>query len=128
MQPECMIFDESTAMLDPAGRRDVLRTIEKLSRERGITVIAITHYMNEAARADRVIIIHDGQVAMDGKPNDIFSLGEELTAYGLDVPQGTALIHRLREHGIVLDGECTTPEQCAEAICTALAKNGGGEK
>ena len=128
MQPECMIFDESTAMLDPAGRRDVLRTIEKLNRERGITVIAITHYMNEAARADRVIIIHDGQVAMDGKPNDIFSLGEELTAYGLDVPQGTALIHRLREHGIVLDGECTTPEQCAEAICTALAKNGGGEK
>ena len=128
MQPECMIFDESTAMLDPAGRRDVLRTIEKLNRERGITVIAITHYMNEAARADRVIIIHDGQVAMDGKPNDIFSLGEELTAYGLDVPQGTALIHRLREQGIVLDGECTTPEQCAEAICTALAKNGGGEK
>jgi energy-coupling factor transport system ATP-binding protein len=128
MQPECMIFDESTAMLDPAGRRDVLRTIEKLNRERGITVIAITHYMNEAARADRVIIIHDGQVAMDGKPNDIFSLGEELTAYGLDVPQGTALIHRLRERGIVLDGECTTPEQCAEAICTALAKNGGGEK
>ena len=127
MQPECMIFDESTAMLDPAGRRDVLRTIEKLNRERGITVIAITHYMNEAARADRVIIIHDGQVAMDGTPNEIFSLGEELTAYGLDVPQGTALIHRLREQGIALDGDCTTPEQCAETICAALSKNGGGQ-
>lgn len=127
MQPECMIFDESTAMLDPAGRRDVLRTIEKLNRERGITVIAITHYMNEAARADRVIIINDGQVAMDGKPNEIFSLGEKLTAYGLDVPQGTALIHRLREQGIALNGDCTTPEQCAENICAALAKNGGGK-
>lgn len=124
MQPECMIFDESTAMLDPAGRRDVIATIEKLNRERGITVIAITHYMNEAARADRVIIIHDGQVAMDGTPDEIFRHGEDLAAYGLDVPQGTALIHRLREQGISLSGNCTTPEQCAESICQALANRG----
>ena len=128
MQPECMIFDESTAMLDPAGRRDVLNTIEKLNRERGITIIAITHYMNEAAKADRVIIIHDGQVAMDGTPEEIFSHGEELTAYGLDVPQGTALIHRLRERGIMLQGDCTTPEQCAETICAALGKMEGHQK
>ncbi|MBQ7321206.1 MAG: energy-coupling factor transporter ATPase [Clostridia bacterium] len=126
MQPECMIFDESTAMLDPSGRRDVIKTIETLNRERDITVIAITHYMNEAARADRVIIINDGKVAMDGTPNEIFSQGERLAQYGLDVPQGTALIHRLRERGISLDGDCTTPEQCADTICAALA--GKGEK
>ena len=128
MQPECMIFDESTAMLDPAGRRDVIETIEKLNRERGITVIAITHYMNEAARADRVIIIHDGQVAMDGPPDEIFSHGEALSAYGLDVPQGTALIHRLREQGISLSGDCTTPEQCADTICRALMNRKGEQK
>ena len=126
MQPECMIFDESTAMLDPSGRRDVIKTIETLNQERDITVIAITHYMNEAARADRVIIINDGKVAMDGTPNEIFSHGERLAQYGLDVPQGTALIHRLRERGISLDGDCTTPEQCADTICAALA--GKGEK
>ena len=126
MQPECMIFDESTAMLDPSGRRDVIKTIETLNRERDITVIAITHYMNEAVRADRVIIINDGKVAMDGTPNEIFSHGERLAQYGLDVPQGTALIHRLRERGISLDGDCTTPEQCADTICAALA--GKGEK
>ena len=124
MQPECMIFDESTAMLDPAGRRDVIATIEKLNRERGITILAITHYMNEAARADRVIIIDDGQVAMDGTPDEIFRHGEHLADYGLDVPQGTALIHRL--HGIRLDGTCTTPEQCADTICAALNKSGKG--
>ena len=128
MQPECMIFDESTAMLDPAGRRDVIHTIEKLNRERGITVIAITHYMNEAARADRVIIINDGQVAMDGTPEEIFRHGEALSTYGLAVPQGTALIHRLREHGISLDGECTTPEQCSDTIYKALSERKGGAK
>lgn len=128
MQPECMIFDESTAMLDPAGRRDVIETIEKLNRERGITVIAITHYMNEAARADRVVIINDGQVAMDGTPEEIFRHGEALDAFGLDVPQGTALIHRLREKGIDLPGECTTPEQCAETICAALGVGKGGDQ
>jgi energy-coupling factor transport system ATP-binding protein len=123
-----MIFDESTAMLDPAGRRDVIHTIEKLNRERGITVIAITHYMNEAARADRVIIINDGQVAMDGTPEEIFRHGEALSTYGLDVPQGTALIHRLREHSISLDGECTTPEQCSDTIYKALSERKGGAK
>lgn len=127
MRPDCMIFDESTAMLDPAGRRDVLTTIEKLNRERGITILAITHYMNEAARADRVIIINDGQVAMDGTPEEVFRHGEQLAEYGLDVPQGTALIHRLRERGIDLQGDCTTPEQCADMICHALERNGGGK-
>ncbi len=127
MRPECMIFDESTAMLDPAGRRDVINTIETLNRERGITVLAITHYMNEAARADRVIIIHDGQVAMDGTPEEIFCHGEELAAYGLDVPQGTALIHRLKEHGVSMQGTCTTPEECADTICNALAAHREGK-
>ena len=128
MQPECMIFDESTAMLDPAGRRDVIHTIEKLNRERGITVIAITHYMNEAARADRVIIINDGCVAMDGTPEEIFRHGEALAQYGLDVPQGTALIHRLRERGLSRPGECTTPEQCADTVYAALSAGKGGVK
>lgn len=124
MEPKCMIFDESTAMLDPSGRRDVLATIEKLNREKGITVLAITHYMDEAARADRVIIIDDGVIAMDGTPAEIFQLGERLASYGLDVPQGTALVHRLRRRGISLEGDCITPAQCADMICRALKERG----
>ncbi|MBQ3482592.1 MAG: energy-coupling factor transporter ATPase [Clostridia bacterium] len=120
MQPSCMIFDESTAMLDPKGRREVIETFERLNREQGITVLTITHYMNEAARADRVIVIDDGRVLMDGTPREVFANTEALLAAGLDVPQCTALVHALRREGVALTGEPITTEECAELICRAL--------
>ncbi len=127
MMPECIIFDESTAMLDPTGRRDVLETIRLLNSEYGITVINITHYMNEAAMADRVIVINDGTVLMDGTPDAIFSRYEELTKVGLEVPQCAELIYRLRRAGISIDGtRISTPESCAELIAEAYRKRGGG--
>ena len=120
MKPDCMIFDESTAMLDPMGRRDVVETIEKLNREEGKTVITITHYMDEAVRADRVIVINDGKIILDGKPSDIFAQSQILRSVGLDLPQCADLLLRLRGRGIKLEGEINTPEQCAETILKAL--------
>ena len=123
MMPKCIIFDESTAMLDPGGRREVLRTIEKLNREYGITVINITHYMNEAAMADRVIVINDGKLLMDGTPDEIFSKWEALCEVGLDVPQCAELVHRLRKAGIPLEGDhLSTVEGSAEILMRAFAK------
>ena len=120
MKPDCMIFDESTAMLDPMGRRDVVDTIEKLNREEGKTVLSITHYMDEAVRADRVIVINDGKVILDGTPAMIFAQAELLRSAGLDIPQCAELLIRLRKKGIKLDGEINTPEQCAETLYKAL--------
>ena len=120
MKPDCMIFDESTAMLDPMGRRDVVETIEKLNREEGKTVLSITHYMDEAVRADRVIVINDGKIILDGTPAMIFSQAELLRSAGLDIPQCAELLIRLRKKGIKLDGEINTPEQCAETLYKAL--------
>lgn len=121
MMPECMIFDESTAMLDPVGRKEVMDTIEILNRVRGITIIHITHHMNEAVRADRVIVLNDGEIYMDGTPEEVFDKPEMLKRAGLEVPQCTELIQTLRARGLKLDGECTTPEKCA-ALLTALLK------
>ncbi|MBQ8407260.1 MAG: energy-coupling factor transporter ATPase [Clostridia bacterium] len=120
MRPDCMIFDESTAMLDPMGRRDVVDTIEKLNREEGKTVLTITHYMDEAVRADRVIVINDGQIILDGSPSTIFAQSQILRSAGLDLPQCADLLLRLRKRGIKLPGEINTPEQCAETIASAL--------
>ncbi len=117
MMPECMIFDESTAMLDPLGRREVLDTMEMLHREKNITIITITHHMDEAARADRIIVLDDGRILRDGTPEEIFSDPEPLIAAGLDVPQSAALIHRLRKQGIELPGKIGTPDDCLETIC-----------
>lgn len=122
MMPECMIFDESTAMLDPIGRREVMDTIDKLRAEKGITVINITHHMNEAVRADRIIVLNDGKVYMDGTPEEVFGEPYKLELAGLEVPQCTALIKELRRKGIKLDGECTTPEKCAELLYALLSK------
>lgn len=99
MQPECIIFDESTAMLDPKGRREVLETITKLNRENGITIIMITHYMDEAALADRVAVINDGEKVLDGSPYDVFSQVEYLKSISLDVPQATELAYKLKKAG-----------------------------
>lgn len=120
MKPECMIFDESTAMLDPMGRRDVVDTIEKLNREEGKTVISITHYMDEAVRADRVVVINDGKIILDGPPSKIFAQSQILRSAGLDLPQCADLLLRLRKRGFELKGEINTPEQCAETIACAL--------
>ena len=119
MMPRVMIFDESTAMLDPIGRREVIDTLEMLNREKGITVISITHYMDEAARANRVIVLDDGKVLLDGTPAEIFSHGDMLRAAGLELPQCTALCYELMAAGLDMEGPFNTPEQCAEAISKA---------
>lgn len=120
MLPECIIFDESTAMLDPLGRKDVLETIVRLNREKGITVIMITHYMDEAAMADRIVVLNDGEVLLDGAPSEVFENEEKLKACGLAIPQCTELIHKLRQAGISLDGECVRVEDCAQLIVNSL--------
>ena len=125
MMPDCMILDESTAMLDPIGRREVIDTIEKLNREKGITVLSITHYMDEAARADRVIVLDDGHILLDGTPSDVFEQEALLLQAGLELPQGTALCHRLARSGVRLNGMMNTPEQCADAIIRAWQEKGG---
>ena len=122
MKPRCMIFDESTAMLDPVGRREVLETIEMLNRREGITVISITHYMDEAARADRVIVLSDGKLMLDGTPGEVFTHSDTLRKAGLDLPQCTAVSQYLTTQGIPICGEINTPEQCAEAILNAWKK------
>ena len=120
MKPDCIIFDESTAMLDPMGRREVVSTMEKLNREEGKTIITITHYMDEAVRADRVVVIDDGRIILDGKPSEIFAEADKLRACGLDLPQCSDLILKLRAKGFMLEGEINTPEQCAKTILNSL--------
>lgn len=120
MEPECIVLDEATAMLDPAGRREVLDTVHRLNRQRGITVVHITHHMSEAEDADRVIVMNDGVVAMDGTPRDIFSRVEELRSLGLAAPDTVELLHRLNGHGMSLPLTAITVDECARAIYQAL--------
>lgn len=121
MMPKCVIFDESTAMLDPGGRREVLDTIRKLNREHNMTVLNITHYMNEAAEADRIIVINDGSLLLDGTPDEIFAQRDVLQKVGLEVPQCAELIHALRAAGISIDGDTvSSPEACADLLQKAL--------
>jgi len=120
MKPDIIIFDESTAMLDPLGRRDVIRIMEQLNREEGITVLNITHYMDEAARADRVIVINDGRLEMDGSCAEIFSDVEKLHSMGLESTQGNELIHSLRLFGENIEGEGLLAEECADTIFNYL--------
>lgn len=119
MMPECMILDEATAMLDPMGRREVIDTVEALHRERGITVLTITHHMNEAARADRIVVLDDGKVLLDGTPEQVFSQPDVLRAAGLDVPQSAATVHGLRKMGIPLAGKVGSIEDCVNTLCRA---------
>ena len=120
MEPECIVLDEATAMLDPSGRREVLDTVHRLNRERGITVVHITHHMSEAEDADRVIVMNDGVVAMDGAPREIFSRVEELQALGLAAPDTVELLRRLNRHGMDLLLTAITVDECARAIFQAL--------
>lgn len=116
MLPRCIIFDESTAMLDPSGRREVMDTIIRLNRELGITVLHITHYMNEAAMCDRVVVINDGRIEMDGKPEAVFSQVDRLVSMGLDVPQTVELLYELDKEGIEFPLNKLTVDDCADVI------------
>ncbi len=120
MQPDCIVLDEPTAMLDPQGRTEVLETISRLNKERGMTVVLITHYMEEAVIADRVVVMDDGRILMQGKPREVFSRVDELRSVGLDVPQPAELCHALRKQGIPLPQGILTAEECAEALSLFL--------
>ncbi len=124
MEPECIVLDEATAMLDPAGRREVIDTVRRLNRERGITVVLITHHMAEAENADRVIVMNDGQVAMDGAPHDVFAQVDRLHELGLAAPDTVELLHLLREAGMDVPLTGLTVDECADTICRAF---GGAE-
>lgn len=121
MRPGCIVLDEPTAMLDPVGRKEVMKTIKKLNREFGITVILITHYMEEAADCERVIVMDKGKVLMDDVPEEVFSKVEELKRVGLDVPQSTELIYRLNKAGLSLDTHIIDEEECCEALVKLLS-------
>ena len=121
MRPKCIVFDEPTAMLDPRGRQEVMDAIDNLVKKLGITVVLITHYMDEAAKADRVIIINDGRLLMEGKPNEVFSHIDMLREHHLDVPQATELAQYLRSEGYDIPDDVLTPEECARAILGARA-------
>ena len=115
MMPECIVFDEATAMLDPKGRQDVMAMIEKIHRS-GITVLHITHNMNEALLADRVVVINDGKLFLSGTPREVFSHVEELKAIGLETPQVTELCHSLAQEGLPIRGDIISEEEAADAI------------
>lgn len=120
MRPLCMIFDESTAMLDPKGRNDILQTMEELNENEQITVIHITHHMNEAVRAKRTLVFDDGEIVMDGTPKEVFHNITKIRALGLEVPQGADVVDRLRKAGYPLPCDCLSVSECAEALYTLL--------
>ncbi len=125
MRPRCIVLDEPTAMLDPQGRREVMKTIRQLNRDFGTTVVLITHYMDEAAVSDRVVIIDSGNVLKDGTPKEVFQEVELLKSVGLDVPQVTELIYELRKEGVDLPQDILTEEECYEVIKSLFIKEGG---
>ncbi|MBQ7937085.1 MAG: energy-coupling factor transporter ATPase [Oscillospiraceae bacterium] len=124
MRPKCVVLDEPTAMLDPKGRREVMETIKQLNKELGITVVIITHYMDEAAMCDRVAIVDDGKVIMDSTPREVFAKVDEIKKIGLDVPQVTELCHELKKEGFDLPDCVLTEEECVAALEKLLK---GGE-
>ena len=121
MQPRCIVLDEPTAMLDPIGRADVLRTIKALNRQRGVTVVLITHHMGEAAQADRLVVMAKGRVIADGAPKEIFQDVEGLKAVGLTVPETTQLLWELRREGLDVPLDALSDEECAQALKELLA-------
>lgn len=120
MNTKCIVMDEPTAMLDPQGRKEVMDTVMKLNREFGITVILITHYMDEAVKADRVVVMDGGRIALDGTPEEVFRNVEKMKQLGLDVPQATELAYRLRKKGFKLPEDILDENECAEAILKVL--------
>ena len=123
MHPELMLFDEPTAMLDPNGRKEVIRTVTELNRSEGVTVVLITHYMEEVIGAERLIVMDDGKVIMDGTPREVFARVEELKRLRLDVPQATELAYELKQRGVSLPDSVLTMEELAEAILPLWKEN-----
>lgn len=120
MNPRCIILDEPTAMLDPQGRKEVMATVRRMNREQGITVVLITHYMDEAARSDRVVVMDKGRIVMDDKPEKVFSQVELMKKTGLDVPQVTELAWELKKAGYDISPEIITEDECVEALVKLL--------
>ena len=120
MEPKCIVLDEPTAMLDPRGRREVVETIGRLNKEKGITVVLITHHMDEAAKADRVVVMHKGGVAADGTPEEVFSQVELLHSIGLAAPESVELCWELNKQGFDLPLDTLEPENCAQALCNLV--------
>ena len=117
MKPECIIFDEPTAMLDPSGRKEVLENIKEINKKYGITIVLITHYMDEAAQADRVIVMDDGKIMLEGKPREVFSNVKQMKDIGLDVPQVTELCYELKNNGINIDTNILNVDEMVNTLC-----------
>ncbi len=117
MKPECIVFDEPTAMLDPEGRRDVINTIKKLNKYEKITTVLITHYMSETVDADRIIVIDDGHIVMDGTPKEVLTQVDRMKSFGLEVPQVTEIAYNLRKNGIDIKTDILTLEEMVVALC-----------
>ena len=120
MEPKCIVLDEPTAMLDPKGRREVIDTVRKLNKDKGITVVLITHHMDEAAKAHRVVVLHKGKIAADGTPKEVFSQVELLHSIGLAAPETVELCHELNKEGFELSLDALSPEECAQLIFDAV--------
>ena len=120
MEPKCIVLDEPTAMLDPKGRREVIDTVARLNREKGITVVLITHHMDEAAKAQRVVVLHQGRVALDGTPGEVFSRVEKLHELGLRAPDTVELCWLLKNEGMELKLDCLSEEECAQILYNAV--------
>ena len=123
MKPRCVVLDEPTAMLDPIGRREVMETIKELNAESGVTVVLITHHMDEAAQADRLVVMSDGKIIADGPPREVFCRVEELKAAGLTVPETVELLYELRKEGLDLPLDALSDEECAQVIYQILDKD-----
>lgn len=126
MKPDVLVMDEPTAMLDPIGRREIMETVKKLNREEKMTVVMITHFMEEAAQADRVIVMDHGKIVMEGTPKAVFSHVEELKKIGLDVPQTTELLYSLKKSGIEIDADLLTIDECVDELLMRITKLKGG--
>lgn len=122
MRPDCIILDEPTAMLDPQGRKEVMKTIRRLNRQHGTTIVLITHYMDEAAKSDRIVVMDKGKVIYDDVPSEVFSHVDEMKQIGLDVPQTTELVHLLRQSGIEIDSRIISEEDCVNALAKLFSK------
>jgi energy-coupling factor transport system ATP-binding protein len=127
MKPQCIILDEATSMLDPVGRKEVMNVLNRLNKEEGITIIHITHHMNEAVMADRVIVIDEGSIVMDGTPKEIFSNVKQVKELGLDVPQVTELFFELRNEGLNLPSDVLNVDEAVEALKQVMSRGADGE-
>ncbi|MFR1861921.1 energy-coupling factor transporter ATPase [Dialister invisus] len=122
MKPDCIVLDEPTAMLDPKGRKEVMDTIHELNKTEGITIVLITHFMEEAVTADHILVIDKGVLKMEGTPREIFSQADKVTEIGLDVPVPADLARRLRKKGMAVSEKCMTDEELGEALCPFVSK------